>query len=349
MGSQKEDWISFDNELAKRKKDEIDGDPLKDLNDIPLDEEKSPSPMPAGKTSNVAVAEIGVTSHEEESSKSSRKGSTELPKNGRAIEVDETKVMKNGKIIANISPINERMAWIVPPIYNCTKIHPAVASAGLPEEIYSQVMRQITEDIRFKTYIIGFSRVLPFWIIFSIFILLFLLITSPEGGFWVMVMTFFWMLMLFVGIFFCIIIRKHLRIGLAELVGEANKHLLHYNLIAGVQDRGQLSCHKVVIIFMFYESKECIVDIEKLLRIANSTAKPKPILMTHDEMASRCDSLLRAHIQPYIKSFVKQRLLFPTRPAEGVSDFRPKHCQKNHCLCQFVEEEYFNAINVVFH
>jgi hypothetical protein len=25
MGSQKEDWISFDNELAKRKKDEIDG------------------------------------------------------------------------------------------------------------------------------------------------------------------------------------------------------------------------------------------------------------------------------------------------------------------------------------
>jgi hypothetical protein len=160
-----------------------------------------------------------------------------------------------------------------------------------------------------------------------------------------MVMTFFWMLMLFVGIFFCIIIRKHLRIGLAELVGEANKHLLHYNLIAGVQDRGQLSCHKVVIIFMFYESKECIVDIEKLLRIANSTAKPKPILMTHDEMASRCDSLLRAHIQPYIKSFVKQRLLFPTRPAEGVSDFRPKHCQKNHCLCQFVEEEYFNAVS----
>uniref|UniRef100_A0AC34GXK2 RNA helicase n=1 Tax=Panagrolaimus sp. ES5 TaxID=591445 RepID=A0AC34GXK2_9BILA len=289
--------------------------PLNEMNDIPLDEEKPSPPMPAGKTSDI-VAEIGVTSHEEENSKSSRKGSTETPKNGRvSIEVDETKVLKNGKIIANISPINERMAWIVPPIYNSTKQHPAVASAGLPQDTYSLVLRQITEDIRFKSYIIGFSRVLPFWIIFSIFILLFLLLTSPDGGFWVM-----------------------LRIGLAQLVGEVNKHLLHYNLIAGVQDRGQLSCHKVVIIFMFYESKECIVDIEKMLRIANSTAKPKPILMTHDEMASQCDQLLRAHIQPYIKSFVKRRLLFPTRPAEGVSDFRPKHCQKNHCLCQFVEE-----------
>uniref|UniRef100_A0AC34REH0 Secreted protein n=1 Tax=Panagrolaimus sp. JU765 TaxID=591449 RepID=A0AC34REH0_9BILA len=90
--------------------------------------------------------------------------------------------------------------------------------------------------------------------------------------------------MLFIGIFFAVIIRKYLKEGLSQVVSGTNKHLLHHNLIVGVQDRGQLSCHKVVIIFMYYQTHECLLEIEKQLRIANSTAKPKPILMTHDEM-----------------------------------------------------------------
>lgn len=171
---------------------------------------------------NSAIAEIGISSHEE--TKGSRKGSAESNKTGSTIEADETKILSllsssfgwiwkhfigNAKIVASIYPINEHLAWIVPPVYDTTKQNPAVANVGLSSDVYSQVMRHITEDLRFKSYMIGFSRVLPFWIIFSIIVLLFLLITSPEGGFYVMVMTFFWMLMLFIGIFFCIIIRKH--------------------------------------------------------------------------------------------------------------------------------------------
>ena len=270
-------------------------------------------------------------------------------------------LLGNSKILATVFPTNAHFAWIVPPKYDPTKLPQTLSASevGLQADVFSLVMRHITDDIRFKAYAVAFSRILPMWVVFSIIVLLAMLISSPDGGFSVMVMTFFWVIMLLIGVFFGIIIRKHvspsqsiygshvvfqLKIGLAQVVSEANKHLLHHNLIVGVQDRGQLSCHKVVIIFMYYQTQECLVDIEKQLRIANSTAKPKPVLMTHEEMTNACDQLLRDHIQTYIKSFVKRRLLFPTRPSEGVSDFRPKHSPKNHCLCQFVEEVSLNPV-----
>lgn len=61
------------------------------------------------------------------------------------------------------------------------------------------------------SYCVLFSRILPLWIIFSIGALLLLLFCSPNGGFEVMVFTFVWVIMLFIGIFFCIIIRKYVR------------------------------------------------------------------------------------------------------------------------------------------
>jgi len=335
MGTSKEEWVSFDSELKVDREAGVQDDPLREVS---LDEEKPPPVPPRTKTPE-AVAEITVSKQEETAP---RRLSVDAGiKSGDV----EQRPIRNSKIMATVFPTNAHLAWIIPPKYDPTKLPQTLSASGvgLQVDVFSLVMRHITDDIRFKAYAIGFSRILPIWVVFSIVVLLLMLISSPDGGFSVMVMTFLWTIMLLVGVFFGIIIRKHLKIGLAQVVSEANKHLLHHNLIVGVQDRGQLSCHKVVIIFMYYQTQDCLVDIEKQLRISNSTAKPKPILMTHDEMANACDQLLRDHIQIYIKSFVKRRLLFPTRPSEGVSDFRPKHSPKNHCLCQFIEEEYFNS------
>lgn len=40
--------------------------------------------------------------------------------------------------------------------------------------------------------------------------------------------------------------------------------------------------------------------------------------------------------------WLQSRLVFPTRPTQGVSEYAPKHCQKNLCLCQYVEKKHFN-------
>lgn len=120
-----------------------------------------------------------------------------------------------------------------------------------------------------------------------------------------MVFTFLWMIMLFIGIFFCIIIRKYMVIALRHCVKDANRILMPYNLIAGVQDRGQLSCHKVVIIFVYFNMSGCQKDMERLIKIQNSTNTPTQISMSDTAVTFEAKELIFKHIQPYIKAYVK--------------------------------------------
>jgi hypothetical protein len=39
-----------------------------------------------------------------------------------------------------------------------------------------------------------------------------------------------------------------------------NNSLIKHNLLLGVDDRGKLSCHKVNLCFIYFESSECIVS-----------------------------------------------------------------------------------------
>ncbi|KAH7697430.1 Protein C26B9.1 b [Aphelenchoides avenae] len=136
--------------------------------------------------------------------------------------------------------------------------------------------------------------------------------------------------------------------ALRQTVKDANRKTLEHNLLVGVQDRGHLSCHKMAILFIFYEAAGCVDDIERLLRVQNasdSRANPK----TDAQLKEAARELLLDHTQAYVKAYMKKQLLFPTRPSEGVSDFRPKHCKGSYCLCQFVEMRHFNNTKHVWY
>uniref|UniRef100_A0A915NAS9 Uncharacterized protein n=1 Tax=Meloidogyne javanica TaxID=6303 RepID=A0A915NAS9_MELJA len=111
-----------------------------------------------------------------------------------------------------------------------------------------------------------------------------------------------------------------------------------------VQDRGQLSCHKVALMFIFLDPNGCKEEILKQLRIYygrfSPTATQKPF--TEDELLSEAENLLCHYSQEYAKAYMKRRFILPARPTEGVSEYRPKHCQRNLCLCQYIEREHFN-------
>lgn len=213
----KDEWISFDSELKiDDEATRVTHDPLNALNEVSLEEEK-PVPVVSPK---LEKAVIDVT--QQEQSKSRRQSIDSGFKSG---DVEPQPISKlasitygkhcyfagNSKILATVFPTNQHLAWIIPPRYDSTKL-PQTLSAhevGLPVDIFTLVMRYITDDYRFKSYTVGFSRVLPMWVMFSIIVLLLMLLSSPNGGFTVMIMTFFWVIMLFIGIFFAVIIRKY--------------------------------------------------------------------------------------------------------------------------------------------
>ncbi|KAK6024922.1 hypothetical protein OSTOST_09191 [Ostertagia ostertagi] len=216
----------------------------------------------------------------------------------------------------------------------------------MPAEDFVTAMELITNDYRFRSFSTLYSRLVAFWMTLSIIILLVVLFANSEGGILVMTFCLFWCVMLFAGIIACAIIRKQIRIGLRHCVQSANKILIKNNVIAGVEDKGQLSCHKVVIHMM-----TCLPDIERLIRIEASggavvfgtgahTAPAKE--MTRKEIAEKARHLILKYSQEFVKDTARYRLVFPSRPALGVSDYTPKHCPKQMCLCQYIDKYHFN-------
>lgn len=213
-------------------------------------------------------------------------------------------------------------------------------------------MELITNDYRFRSFSTLYSRLVAFWMTLSIVVLLVVLFANSEGGILVMTFCLFWCIMLFAGIIACAVIRKQIRIGLRHCVQSANKVVLKNNILAGVEDKGQLSCHKVVIHLMWFHVTDCLPDIERLIRIEASggavvfggggahTAPAKE--MTKKEIEERARHLVLKYSQDYVKDTARYRLIFPSRPSLGVSDYAPKHCPKQMCLCQYVDKYHFN-------
>ncbi|RCN30065.1 hypothetical protein ANCCAN_24174 [Ancylostoma caninum] len=138
---------------------------------------------------------------------------------------------------------------------------------------------------------------------------------------------------------------------LRHCVQSANKVLIKNNMLAGVEDKGQLSCHKVVIHMMWFRLEDCLPDIERLIRIEASggavvfgggahTAPAKE--MTKKEIEEKARHLILKYSQEYVKDTARYRLIFPSRPSLGVSDYAPKHCPKQLCLCQYIDKNHFN-------
>jgi hypothetical protein len=43
-------------------------------------------------------------------------------------------------------------------------------------------------------------------------------------------------------------------------MAQVNKHLLRHKIILGLDDRGKLSCHKVNLCFIYFDTVDCIVS-----------------------------------------------------------------------------------------
>ncbi|CAD5223888.1 unnamed protein product [Bursaphelenchus okinawaensis] len=326
--------------------------------EIALDSDTTHSNGQAHRDTNAQLSEIALddsnwTKSEAAKPKLEPKSEKKKPVEKSSSESTESsaddvdrKPLKTGKVLTLIYPSNEHLAWLTPPSYSFEKMPKSLSSREfqVPHSEYRRFMATITDDIRFKSYVVLFSRAVPIWVMTSVILLMLMLFTSQDGGLHVMVFTILWGLMLCIGLGFCILLRKYLANGLNLVVRDANDQAIKHNLLVGVQDRGQMSCHKVVLVLMYYDVKECQDDIKRVVRVHLANAPVKQEMPPEADLDAQAREFIVEHSQPYIKAYAKKQLLFPTKPSEGVSEFRPKHCQSSICICQYVEQKVFQNL-----
>lgn len=118
-------------------------------------------------------------------------------------------------------------------------------------------METLVNDFRFTLYNVCYKRVLLVWIFFAFSVLLGLLFSGLKG---IALFSFgvAWLFLNAAAIFFCMWIKLCLARGLERCLASVNKQLVRHKIVLALDDRGQISCHKVSLCFMYYDPELCV-------------------------------------------------------------------------------------------
>lgn len=125
-------------------------------------------------------------------------------------------------------------------------------------------METLVNDYRFTLYNICYKRVLVCWILFAFFVLLGILFSGLTG------ITLFslgvaWLFLNAAAIFMCMWVKLRLARGLERCMARVNKQLLRHKILLALDDRGNISCHKVNLCFLYFEPSQCVNYINEFL------------------------------------------------------------------------------------
>ncbi|XP_071454413.1 uncharacterized protein [Hetaerina americana] len=172
----------------------------------------------------------------------------------------------NGDIIVTLLPINTKWPWITPAQFRPELVPEELMAQGLTltVEDYVGAMETLTNDVRFHAYNACYKRVLVAWICFAFAVLLALLFSGITG------LTLFglgilWLLLNAAAIFLCMWLKIKLNHNLERCLAQVNKQLLRHRILLGLDDRGKLSCHKVNLCFIYFDTAECIRKLQEVI------------------------------------------------------------------------------------
>lgn len=114
-------------------------------------------------------------------------------------------------------------------------------------------------DVRFNMYNICYKRILVLWI-FTAFVVLLGLLFSGVTGLTLFGLGVMWLVLNAAAIFFCMFIKIKLNHNLEKCMAQVNKHLLRHKILLGLDDRGKISCHKVNLCFIYFDTTDCVVS-----------------------------------------------------------------------------------------
>ncbi|XP_014232695.1 transmembrane protein 268 isoform X1 [Trichogramma pretiosum] len=191
----------------------------------------------------------------------------------------------NGDTIVTLLPVNTKWPWITPAKFRPELVPEELMAQGLTltVEDYVQIMELLTNDVRFNVYNICYKRILVAWICTAFAVLLGLLFSGATGlplfGLGVM-----WLIMNAVAIFVCMFIKIKINQNLERCMAQVNKHLLRHKILLGLDDRGKISCHKVNLCFIYFDTTDCI---KKLQEVIEREERDGRIIGTNSDESSR--------------------------------------------------------------
>ncbi|KAF8782000.1 hypothetical protein HNY73_012337 [Argiope bruennichi] len=279
----------------------------------------------------------------------------------------------NGDVIVTLLPVNQKCPWITKAQFKPELVPEELMAQGLTltVEDYVMTMQVLVNDVRFNLYNVCYKRVLILWIMLGFVILLSLLFSGVRG------LALFgggivWLIINAVGIFVCMWLKIKLYRMLEQCIASVNALMYKHRILVGLDDRGKISCHKVNLIFVYFDVSYCIKYLKDMLENEEkinmqeaAASEPKgnqssidqsrmdidtsDIIITGSNTTRVCqkekyaEKLFVRYSQRWVKEFVRKRLdlrlpLHPDGTLETGPPAPPRHCATARCPCQFIEE-----------
>ncbi|XP_003691636.1 transmembrane protein 268 isoform X2 [Apis florea] len=281
----------------------------------------------------------------------------------------------NGDTIVTLLPINTRWPWITPAKFRPELVPEELMAQGLTltVEDYVHIMELLVNDVRFNMYNVCYKRILVLWI-FTAFIVLLGLLFSGVTGLTLFGLGVMWLVLNAAAIFFCMFIKIKLNHNLEKCMGQVNKHLLRHKILLGLDDRGKISCHKVNLCFIYFDTTDCIKKLQEVIereeregRIigedGNSEMRRKRELQQRMDIddsdiviqgntttrisrkQGKSEQVFCRYVQRWAKDYLRRRLDW-TVDEEGGNPSSPRHLASALCPCQYIEEWLRNKPHV---
>ncbi|KAL0121753.1 hypothetical protein PUN28_006905 [Cardiocondyla obscurior] len=279
----------------------------------------------------------------------------------------------NGDTIVTLLPVNTKWPWITPARFRPELVPEELMAQGLTltVEDYVHIMELLVNDVRFNMYNICYKRILVLWI-FTAFVVLLGLLFSGVTGLTLFGLGVMWLVLNAAAIFFCMFIKIKLNHNLEKCMAQVNKHLLRHKILLGLDDRGKISCHKVNLCFIYFDTTDCVKKLQEVIereeregRViggddASDLSRQRELQQRMDiddsdiviqgstttrisRKQERAELLLLRYASRWARHFVRRRLDLVIDSQErdrGVMGLSvpPRHCVSARCPCQFIED-----------
>lgn len=173
---------------------------------------------------------------------------------------------ENGDILVSLFPVNETCDWFTPARFKPNLVPEELMSTSLSltVEDYVTAITMLTNDYRFNLFIIFYKRIMMIWIITSVLLLLLILFSGMIGA-WLFISAMSWVLINSMSIFIVLYLKNRMAANLEKCFATVNRYLHKHNILIGMDDVGEYSCHKINLIFVYFKPNECIGEIKLFL------------------------------------------------------------------------------------
>ncbi|XP_059220785.1 rhoGEF domain-containing protein gxcI isoform X4 [Stomoxys calcitrans] len=273
----------------------------------------------------------------------------------RTIELSTGRIREgfaNGDVIVTLLPANTKFPWVTPAIFRPELVPEELMAQGLTltVEEYVHAMETLVNDYRFTMYNICYKRILVCWILFAFTVLLTLLFSGLQG-----VALFSlgvgWLFLNAAAIFLCMWVKLRLARGLEKCLARVNKQLIKHKILLILDDRGRISCHKVNLCFLYFDSGPCVNFLNEFLEHTEQNGGENIKAGWESKLDIDLNDIVIQGSTPVrvsrkqergVQVFLRYASRWGREAIRGLVDVTPlepgRHCGQFQCPCQYIKD-----------